>query len=167
MVNYNYAAQQLIHAPPDIKVWLHAIVFVSNWNLPAYQQLKAKIMTLFQVQNDAHFMLLLSTHVPNDYYPRWVDSTAFPPPPDNLVTSYNDRKMQRVDDDIDAIRMGYSSNLLGILIKFPEEEVGMDFAKELHVPFPPYENETFRINMSNILNSVLESKYSYLVHEFQ
>ena len=75
--------------------------------------------------------------------------------------------MQRVDDDINAIRMGYSSNLLGILIKFPEEEVGKDFPKEMHVPFPPYENETFRINMSKILNSVVESKYSYLIHEFQ
>eukprot|EP00986_Skeletonema_menzelii_P000008 scaffold2_cov132-Skeletonema_menzelii.AAC.8 len=132
------AAQQLIHAPPDIKV-----------------------------QNDAHFNLLLSTHVPNDYYPRWVHSTDFPPPPDNLVTVANERKMQRVDDDINAIRMGYSSNLLGILIKFPEEEVGKDFPKEMHVPFPPYENETFRINMSKILNSVVESKYSYLIHEFQ
>jgi hypothetical protein len=38
MVNYSYAAQQLIHAPPDIKVWLHAIVFVSYWNPQAYQQ---------------------------------------------------------------------------------------------------------------------------------
>ena len=161
------AAQQLIHAPPDIKVWLHAIVFVSHWNHQAHQQLKAKFMTLFQVQNDAHFNLLLSTHVPNDYYPRWVHSTDFPPPPDNLVTVANERKMQRVDDDINAIRMGYSSNLLGILIKFPEEEVGKDFPKEMHVPFPPYENETFRINMSKILNSVVESKYSYLIHEFQ
>ena len=61
MVNYNYAAQQLIHAPPDIKVWLHAIVFVSHWNHQAHQQLKAKFMTLFLVQNGAHFNLLLST----------------------------------------------------------------------------------------------------------
>ena len=168
MVYYNYAAQQLISHPPTIKEWLYAIAFVSHWNPQAYQQLKARFMALFpHVQNDAQFHLLMSLHVPHDYYPRWVDSTDFPHPPDNLVTDNIERKMRQVDEDIDAIRIGYANNLLGILISFPEDEVGKDFSKELYVPFPPYEDETFRIHVSNILNSVLESKYSYLVHEFQ
>ena len=165
----NAAQQQLLPAQVlERRIFLHAIVFVSIWNPPAYQELIARFMAIYQVANVAQFNALLHANVPLQFFPQWVNPGDFPPPPNTPVAT-NAGKIQRVHDDVEEIRTAFSSDLLGILVKFPKGDPteGVEEMKELHVPFPPYSNEEFRIRMSNILNSVLFSKYSYLVHQYQ
>lgn len=153
------------------RVYLHAITLLSIWNRPAHHELKTRFMARFQVPSLAHYNALLHANVQQQYFPQWVNPAVYPPPPDIHVATIQG-KIDRVHSDVNELQTEFRNSSLGILVRFPPndpflEDVDGHAEKELHVPFPPFENSEFRIRMSNLLNSVVYAKYSYIVHIYQ